>query len=205
MNNRGNKNGFSLLEVLVVIAIAGAVIVVVGNVGTNIGSLNGLIENNLQSKSDVAQTLQIIASEIRGAGPSAAGAYPIVAAATSSFSFYSNINDNGIIDYVSYYLASSTIYRVLIAPTGTPATYPTSSQITFDMIDNVTLVSSTPLFSYFDTSYAGSGSSMASPVAVASVRLVRITFTSATQKNPSQPSPPQYYSTLIDIRNLDSN
>lgn len=200
------KKGFSLIEVLVVVAIAASVVAVVGNVGTNVNSLNGLISDNLQSKSDVAQVLQIMTSEIRSAIPSAAGAYPIVSAGTSSFSFYDSINNNGIADYVYYYLASSTIYRAVIAPTGTPATYPTSSQVLYGMISNVSLVSSTPLFTYYDASYTGDADqSLSVPIDTASVRLVQITFSSATEANPSQPSTPQYFSTLVDLRNLDSN
>lgn len=200
------RRGFSLVEIIIVIAIAAAVVIVVSNVGTNVSGLNGLISNNLSSKSDIAQTLQIMTSEIRGAEPSAAGAYPIVAAATSSFSFYSDIKDTGAADYVSYYLSSSTIYRAVIAPTGTPATYPTSSQVISDMVDDVSLVSSTPLFVYYGATYTGSpAQALSSPIAIATVRLVQISFDSAIQKNPSQPSPPQYFSTLVDIRNLDSN
>lgn len=200
------NKGFSLIEVLIVVAVAASLVIVVSNIGTNVSGLNNLIANNLQSKSDISQTLQIIASEIRSAEPSAAGAYPIASAATSSFSFYDDIKQIGVADYVSYYLASSTIYRVTIAPTGTPATYPTSSQVVYDMVDNVSLVSSsTPLFSYYGASYTGSGASLSSPIAVQSVRLVQIAFTSVTSKNPSQPSAPQYFSTLVDIRNLDSN
>jgi prepilin-type N-terminal cleavage/methylation domain-containing protein len=201
------KNGFSLIEVLIVVAIAAALVIVVSNIGTNVTSLNGLITDNLQSKSDIAQTLQIMTSEMRSAQPSAAGAYPIVAATTSSFSFYDSVNNNGVIDYVSYYLASSTIYRTVVAPTGTPATYPTSSQIIYDMIDNVSLASpSTSLFTYYGAGYTGSpGQALTSPVAISSIRLVQIAFSSATERNPSQPSPPQYFSMLVAIRNLDSN
>lgn len=201
------RTGFSLAEVLIVVAIAAAVVLVVGNVGTNVGDLNGLISNNLQSKADIGQTLQIMVSEIRNAQPSAAGAYPIVSAASSSFSFYDSINGNGVVDYVSYYLSSSTIYRAVIAPTGTPATYPTSSQVVYDMIDDVSLVSSsTPLFTYYGASYTGgAGQALTSPVAIASVRLIQIAFSSETNKNPSQPVAPQYFSSLVDIRNLDSN
>jgi prepilin-type N-terminal cleavage/methylation domain-containing protein len=200
------KKGFSLLEILIVMGIAAAVVIVVSNVGTNVGNLNGLISNNLQSKSDIAQTLQIIASEIRGAQPSASGAYPIVSAGTSTFAFYSNIKGTGAVYYVAYTLSSSTIFRTIIAPSGTPATYPTSSQVVSDMVDNISLVASTSLFTYYSASYTGAaGQAVAPPVAVASVRLVRIVFDSATAKNSSQPSPPQYFSTLIAIRNLDSN
>lgn len=198
-------NGFSLAEVLIVVAIAAALVVVVGGIGSNVASLNGLVGDSLQSKSDIAQTLQIMTSEIRAAEPSAAGAYPIVAAATSSLSFYTDVNDTGKADYVSYYLASGTIYRVVIAPTGTPPTYPTSTAITYDMIDNVSLATSTPLFSYYDTSYTGSGASMSSPIAVGSIRLVSVAFISQTNQNPASPPTPQYFSNLIDMRNLDTN
>ena len=153
--NMRKKNGFSLVEVLIVVAIAAGVVIVVGNIGTNVGNLNGFIASNLQSKSDIAQTLQIMTSEIRSAEPFAAGAYPIVSAGTSSFSFFSDINDSGAVDYVSYFLASGTIYRAVIAPTGTPATYPTSSQVLYDVIDDVSLLSSTSLFTYYGASYYG--------------------------------------------------
>lgn len=208
--NMRKKNGFSLVEVLIVVAIAAGVVIVVGNIGTNVGNLNGFIASNLQSKSDIAQTLQIMTSEIRSAEPSAAGAYPIVSAGTSSFSFFSDINDSGAVDYVSYFLASGTIYRAVIAPTGTPATYPTSSQVLYDVIDDVSLLSSTSLFTYYGASYTGDSSqALASPVSIASVRLIKIAFSSETSQSQNQGqgqiSAPQYFSTLIDIRNLDSN
>jgi len=202
-NRRG---GFSLIEVLIVIVIAASVVIVVSNFGTNISGLNGLITNELRSKADISQTLSIMANEIRSAEPSAAGAYPIYAAASSSFTFYTSAHQDGVIDQITYYLASSTLWRAFIAPTGTPATYPTSSQVINDEVDNVSLVSSsTPLFSYYGASYVGSGSPLSSPVAVAAVRLVGITFSSQVNKNPNQPASPQYFSTIIDIRNLDSN
>lgn len=209
LKNRGSekkrRGGFSLIEVLIVVFIAAAVVVVVSNFGTNLTGINGLITTELKSKSDIAQTLEIMTNEIRGAEPSAAGAYPISNAASSSFTFYVSVYQNGVVDQVTYYLASSTIWRDIIAPTGMPPIYPTSSQVVNDMIDNVSLVSSTPLFSYYGASYTGTGSSLSSPVAIASVRLVGITFSSQVNTNPSEPSSPQYFSDLVDIRNLDSN
>ncbi len=200
------RQGFSLLEVLIVVFIAAAIVVVVSNFGTNIASVNGLVTNELKSKSNIAQTLEIMTDEIRGAEPSADGAYPVVTAASSSFTFYASIHQDGVIDQVTYYLASSTIWRVLIAPTGTPAFYPTSSQVVNDLIDNVSLVSSsTPLFSYYGLFYTGTGQAIASPVPVASVRLIDISFSSQVNANPSQPSSPQFFSTFVDMRNLNSN
>ena len=94
------RNGFSLVEVLVVVAIATMVVLVVGNFGNNIAGLNTLISLELGSKSDISQTLQIMTQEIQSAETSAAGAYPIDSANASSFAFYSDINKNGIPEYV---------------------------------------------------------------------------------------------------------
>ncbi len=200
------RNGFSLVEVLVVVAIATMVVLVVGNFGNNIAGLNTLVSLELGSKSDVSQTLQVMTEEIQSAETSAAGAYPIDSASTSSFAFYSDINKDGIAEYVRYFYASSTIYKEVIDATGTPAAYPTSSEIIYDVIDNILIPSSTPLFSYYGASYTGTQSPLAQPFDLAAIRLVNIAF--EVQTNPSSTAhaaPPQYFSQLIDIRNLDSN
>ena len=92
----------------------------------------------------------------------------------------------------------------MIQPTGTPASYPTSSAIITDVIDNVlSPTTSTPLFTYFDTNYSGSQSGLSSPITVSAIRLVDIIFRADVQ--PKQAPGPDYFSMLVDIRNLRSN
>ena len=199
-----SRSGFSLLEILIVIAIASAVVLVVGNFSNNISGLNVLVSQELQSKSDVNQLLQTAGNEIRSMTESGNGAYPIDVAGTTTFAFYSDINQNGSVDHVRYFLASSSIYKGVIAPTGTPASYPTSGEVVADIIDNVARpATSTPLFTYYDSSYTGSQAPLAQPVSIAAIRLVGISFMVNT--NASRSSAPQYFSTLVDIRNLKSN
>ncbi len=193
------------MEVLIVVAIAASLVIIASNFSGNVNDLNILISQQLQSKSDTAQTLQIMTSEIRSASLSQNGSYPIDAAGTSSFAFYSDINKDGRVEHVRYFLSSSTIYKGVIAPTGTPATYPTSSEVVTDVIDNVTLASSTPLFSYYDANYTGTQSALTIPVSVSAIRLVGISFFSSSGASAQQSQPPQYFSALIDIRNLRSN
>lgn len=195
--------GFSLIEVLIVVVIATAIVLVVSNLSGNVSLLNTLVSQELQSKSDISQTLQIMTTDVRSAGPSASGAYPIDSATTSSFIFYSDTNGDGVNERVRYFLASSTIYRGFIKPTGTPPTYSTSSEVLTDMIDNVIIPTSTMLFSYYDASYTGTQPAMTSTVSVQNIRLVNISFYADVQ--PKQSPGPQYFSTLIDIRNLRSN
>lgn len=199
-----DRRGFSLVEILIVVAIAGSFVLVVSNLSGSVNLLNNLVGQQLQSKSDVTQTLQIINSEIRSAGPSQNGAYPIDTAASTSFAFYSDINKDGMTEHVRYFLSSSSIERGVIAPTGTPATYPTSSEVITDIIDNViTPGTSTPLFQYYDASYTGTQSALAAPINIASIRLVAISFGADIQVN--QSPGPEYFSSLVNIRNLRSN
>jgi prepilin-type N-terminal cleavage/methylation domain-containing protein len=195
--------GFSLIEILIVVAIASGIILVVSNLSGNVSVLNTLVSQELQSKSDINQTLQTMTTAIRSAEPSANGAYPINSATTSSFAFYSDIAKTGSAQYVKFFLSSSSIYRGVIAATGTPPSYPTATEVVTDMVDNVIIPSSTSLFSYYNSSYTGTQSAMTSTVDVSPIRLVEISFYSEVQ--PTQSSLPQYFSTLIDIRNLRSN
>jgi len=198
-----NRRGFSIVEVLVVVAIASIVVLVVGNFSANVGGLDNLLSQDLQSKSDINQILDTAAQEIRSAAPSAAGAYAIDSAGTSSFSFYSDINQLGVTDRVRYFLASSSFEKGVIVPTGTPAVYATSSEVVTDLIDNVVVGTSTSLFSYYDNSYTGTQAPLAQPVSIASIRLVQISF--LTVGNASRTSAPQSFSILAALRNLKSN
>lgn len=200
-----DRSGFSLIEILIVIVLASSIVLVVSNLSGNISLLNGLVGQQLQSKSDVSQTLQLVTEEIQSAAPSANGAYPIDSASTSSFAFYDDINHDGTIEHVRYFVSSSSLYKGVIEPTGTPATYPTSTETLTDIIDNVTIPTSTPLFSYYDANYTGTQSPMTTPIILANVRLVQMSFEVSSTQAGQSAELPQIFSTLADIRNLRSN
>ncbi len=201
LQSKKMREGFSLLEVVIVIAIATTIVFVVGNLGSNTNVLNTLVSRELQSKADVDQNLQIMTTAIRSATQSANGSYAIVSAGTSSLVFYSNGAAGGAINRVRYFLSSSSIYSGIIQPTGTPAVYPTSSEAITDLIDNVVIVGSSSLFLYYNDSYIGpTSTAMTSTVDVSSIRLIGLSF--YTTVAPSSSPAPQYFSRFINIRNL---
>jgi prepilin-type N-terminal cleavage/methylation domain-containing protein len=198
--------GFSLIEVLIVVAIAGAIIAVVSNFGNNVTGLNQLVTSELQAKSDINQSLAIMSDEMRSAMTSANGAYAIDLAGTSSFAFYGDLKKNGTPERVRYFYATSTIYKGVIVPTGIPAIYSASSEIVIDFIDNVIIPTGTPLFSYYGSSYTGTQPPLSYPLAISGIRLVGISFLSQTNRTSTVGrSPLQHFYSLIDIRNLGSN
>ena len=198
-----SRSGFSLLEILIVIAIAAAVVLVVGNFSNNTVALQGLVGQELQSKSDAAIVLQTAANEIRSMSQSANGSYPIETAGTTTFIFYSDIAKTGLPERVRYFFASSSLYKGVTAATGSPATYPTSTETVSDILDGIVTPSSTPIFTYYDSLYTGTQAPLAQPVTISAIRLVGISFT--VNSNASKTSVPQSFSTLVEIRNLKSN
>ena len=81
--------------------------------------------------------------------------------------------------------------------------YVTSTEIVTTEINNLILATSTPFFSYYDTNYTGTQPSMSYPLNISQIRLVRFSF--FADINPSSSPEPEFFSQLVDIRNLRSN
>lgn len=197
------RGGFSLFEVLIVTALFGLVLLSVVSLRGNLDSLQNIINQRLQSRSDLAQTLQIFVTELRSAGPSSLGAYPIETAATSSLVFYSDIDKDGLFERVRYTFVSSSIQKGVIKPSGNPLTYATSSEATTTVVNYVVPQASTSIFTYYDTNYTGSESALAQPVSVSDVRIVKISI--YADVSPETSPAPVFFTNTVNIRNLRSN
>ncbi|MDO8515933.1 MAG: prepilin-type N-terminal cleavage/methylation domain-containing protein [bacterium] len=196
-----SRDGFTLLEVLIAIAISAVIVVIAGRFNGIIQSLGGLINYQLQAQQDMEIAFQGVVTDIRSMGPSSGGAYPIESAASNTLIFFSDVNRDGFADRVRYFFASSTFSRGLVAPLGTPPVYATSTEVITSLIPNV--IASKSNFQYFNSSYTGSQAAMTSTVDVSPIRTVRVTVT-ADVSTSSAPFP-LVVSEFITIRNLRSN
>lgn len=199
---RQTSGGFSLVEVAVAVAVAAAIFFVVSSLRGNVSILENIIEQKLQSRQDIDQTFQIMITDIRSAGQSNQGAYPIVSASTSSFIFYSDYDQDGVFERIRYSLVTSTLERGIVEPSGNPLSYPTSSEVVTTVIEDVVIAATTSLnvFEYFDSSYTGSGSAMTSTDDVSPIRVVRVTIYSDV--SPGQAPRPLLFTNTVTIRNL---
>lgn len=203
MPPRHDRRGFSLIEVLIASLIVVMFIFVLSSFQTNFNSLQSFTSENLQTRQDIDQTIQIMTTDIRSAGPSSVGGYPIESAGTSSFVFFSNIYHNGIYERVRYFVGTSTLQEGVTIPSGNPLAYVTSTEIVTTQVNDLVFRSSTPVFTYYDTNYSGTQLPMSYPITVANIRLVQFSF-SADVEQSSSPTP-TYFSQMVDIRNLRSN
>lgn len=198
-----NRAGFSIFEVVIVTALFAIVLLAVASLRGNLGVLENLINQKLQSRADLAQTLQIFVTELRSAGPSSLGSYPIEAAATSSIVFYSDVDKDGLFERLRYSFVSSTIEKGVTEPTGNPLTYATSSETVTTVVNYVVWQASTTIFTYYDTNYTGSEAAMTPPINVSDVRLVKISI--YADVNPETSPAPVFFTNTVNIRNLRSN
>ena len=105
------------------------------------------------------------------------GAYAFVYGDDNDVSFYSDINYDGQSELVRYYLDGNTLYKSVIEPTGTPATYPPENAVTTPLTENVKNNGS-PIFLYLNGDWPSdtTNNPMPTPANLADVRLIRISL-----------------------------
>ena len=86
-----DKKGFSLIEMMVSVAILSIVVILIGTFAKDIFFLKGVFSNGLTAYNDARKVLQPIASEIRSASPSALGGYNIETAGDTTFTFVTGL------------------------------------------------------------------------------------------------------------------
>jgi len=198
-----NQKGFTLTEFLVATAILVLISFGIATLGRNIFFLNRTTYGSLQAQLAARAALRQFGQEVRESSPSSLGAYPLVEAATSSFTFYSDIDSDGDKDKVRYFISGKDFKKGTINPSGTPLTY-NGAQEKFSIIaQNVVNSTSTPIFDYFSTAYTGTGTPMVQPISISNVRLIKMTLhiNSDTIRNPED----FVLATQVTPRNIKDN
>lgn len=202
MINNFKKKGFSLVEIIIVIAIATAIFLAVFNFGNSIFSFNSNAQKNLSAQTDARRVLKTIVRELRSASPSSLGSYPIALASSTAITFFSNIDSDSYKEQVRYFMQGNELKKGVIKPSGSPLTYnPTNEKITLLIrdINNEGVA----VFEYFDSTYAGTSTPLIQPVQATKVRLVRINV--YIEKDPNKSLGPVMVTSQVFLRNLKDN
>lgn len=192
----------TLVEVLIALAVFVTVIVTVGMFEVNIFQYQGSVSGSLTTAQDAQVILKTMLTELRAAAPGVNGAYPIVSAATSSISFFSDLDNDGQTEQITYSLIKNTLYQSVVQPSGSPLGY-TATAATSSLLTDVRNSTSTSVFQYFDQNYTGTSSPLSMPVSIPSIRLVEISLTLDT--DPNRSPLPRTYTTQVSLRNLKTN
>lgn len=197
------NKGMTLIEIVAAIGIFLLVMIVVANFQVDIFKFNKYTNDVLQSSQDAKSILRTIVKELRSAEPGDNGAYAIITAATSSISFYSDIDADGKADLVRYFLATTTLRKGVTKPSGTPAVYNTNGETFYTLAYNIKNATSSSLFEYFNSSFSGTSTPLTYPISLTSVRLVRINL--LIDADPNRSPDPRMYTSDVTLRNLKDN
>ncbi len=195
-----NKKGFTVVETLFGISIFVLVILALTLFSKNIWVYNSFISAGLTDADIGREAVKTMTAEIRTASVADTGAYAVSLANASSFTFYSDIDDDGLKEKVRYFLNGPILQKGVMKPAGSPLTYNGVSEVISTLASNVT---NTSVFSYYDKNYAGTETPLSSPVDIPAVRLIKITIT--VDQDTNRPPYPLAFSTQVSIRNLKDN
>jgi len=202
MINLNFNKGVGLTEIIIVVAISAAIFTAIFQFGTSIFSFNTTSSATLSAQSDGRRVLKTIVKELRSASPSSTGTYPVLVAATSSITFFSNIDADALKEQIRYFLQNKDLKRGVIKPSGSPLTYNPANEQISTLVHDI-MSTSSPIFEYFDNNYAGTTTPLVQPVTITLIRLVRITI--PIEKDVNKSPLPIIVQSQVMLRNLKDN
>jgi len=196
------KRAFSLIEIVVSVFIVSLILVAVGSFQRDVFYLNDVIQIGLTTQNDARKIIRPMVDEVRSASESSLGAYPLATTASSTFIFYSDIDNDSLKERVRYFLDNGDFKKGVLKPSGNPLTYNTSDEKITEVVNDII---NTEIFTYFNSSYDGTASSTAlvQPVSPLDVRLIKIQL--VVDKDPSRAPAQISVGTQVSIRNLKDN
>jgi len=193
----------TLVEVLVALSIFVIVMMAVGAFEAGIFTNQNTISGSFRTAQNSQIILKTMLTELRETSPGDNGSFPIASAGSTTISFFSDRDNDGSAEKITYTLMGSTLYRAVIKATGSPAVYNVASQATTTLLSSVTNGTAIPVFQYFDTNYNGTSSPLTQPVTPTAIRLVKINI--RLDLDPNRSPIPIIYSVQVNLRNLKSN
>lgn len=160
--------GFTLIEIVVTISITSVVIVALGSLIQYFYKTNAYVLEGAQAAESARRSIENAMADLREASYGADGSYPLAAAATSTVTFFANIDSDLAIEKVRYYLSGTTFYRGTTKAVGNPPSYAGQPEVATLVVNNIRNGTST-LFYYFDSA----GNQLSDPVNVAKVTSVK--------------------------------
>lgn len=171
-HSKTNTAAFTLIETIIVIALIGVVGGALSNMIQFFYRTNDYVLQEGAAVQNARQGLATAIQNLREASYGDDGSYPIATAATSSITFYADVNNTGDSEKVQFYLSNGTLYRTVTYATGNPPSYAGQSASTSTIATYVQNASSTPVFQYYDDT----GTLLSSPVNVANISSITTTL-----------------------------
>jgi type II secretory pathway pseudopilin PulG len=169
-----HARGFTVIETLVVITISTTAIVALSTIIVSFYRNNAYLLESTQALNSAHQGITEVVRAARQASYGDDGSYPVASAGTSTLTLYSNADNDTFVEKITYSLINGVLYRATVNSAGVPPVYTGQPISTTTVATFVTNSSSTPLFTYFDSS-GNQLSSTSTPLAsIASIQVLML-------------------------------
>lgn len=196
---RNNTNGFSLLEITVVMTIFLFLVVASYDFITQTFSASTFSIEQDDASRTARKAADVMVKEIREAAYSSRGDYLFNTLATSTLIFYSNVDSDSNKEKVRYFLSGTRLMRGVIKATGTPLQYLDANELISPIVYYINN-QSLPIFTYYDTN----NNLIADPTTnKLLVRLVHVGL--LINVTPGRAPKDYFLDSDIEIRNLKDN
>lgn len=159
---------FTLMETLLVVFIISALIGLIVLFIINLANFNVFFILNIGGAREIDITLNNMIKELRSMNQSNTGGYPIEEASQSRIVFYTDLDGDGIMERVRYFLENNQVKRGVTR--FTQNTYDLSKEKIWTMISNVSKFQ----ISYYDRNFTGIEPPLPFPVDISKIRVIKI-------------------------------
>ena len=193
------KDGFTLIETLIVIGILIFIGLAIANFQVDIFRFNTTTQSGLSTNFEIRRTFKNFTADMRTASPSSTGAFPILEASSSTLTFYANIDSDIAVERVRYFVSSSTLWRAVLKPTGSPLSYSGTEAVN----GVVTGVLDHSVFFYYKEGNVSTSTLLFSPIDPKNITLVKLLL--SVDKDTNRPPSTILSETSVLVRNLKKN
>ena len=200
-----NKTGFTLVEILVTLFIVTFIGIATSQFARNVIIYNTAGQDSLNAQLEGRKVLKVMVAELRSASVSALGSYPIDTSGTSTLIFFSDLNGDGLSERIRYYTdpVNRTLKKGVVIPSGNPVTYNLGGETVSTLVTSIANGTSTDMFNYYDSNYAGTTTPLTFPPDTSRVRLVKITV--LIDEDPNRLPNAINITSEVGFRNLKDN
>jgi hypothetical protein len=194
------QKGITLIETLITASILVLIMIAFSYFQSDVFKLNRVITAGLNTEQNSNKILKPFIIEVRSARVSQAGAFPIAFASTSTFEFYSDINDDGVISKIRYFLEDNKFKKGVILPSGNSLNYNSNNE-EIKIIAEGIINSGQPVFEYYSVS--STSTPLVHPISPVDITLVKVNL--IIDENPDEPPGPSIINAHAMLRNLRNN
>lgn len=197
-----NQRGFSVVEMLFVLAITSIIMVVLMRFTTAGWTISRETRLQQAAVEDARLQLERISKSMREAKVAETGAYALVTMEPQKIEYYSDVDADETTELIRYQLVGTALQRGVTEPSGNPLTYNQATHEQVSIVANSIRNGSDPIFTYYTGDYPEDQTAL-SPIDLTEVKYIQ--FRLLVDADPNVDPAAIDVISQVQLRNLKAN